>query len=98
MPVGLMYHTSKTHGQKASKDHRMTTTDHNETLTLSPKTPLRNAHASSTPIRHHFPYLRLIPVGLMYHTSKTLRQKASKDHRMTTTDHIDALTNSPKTP
>ena len=96
MPVRLMYDTSETFGEKASKGKKRTTTDHKEHLPNHPKSSPRNANAESTPIRQRFPYLHSMPIRLMYDTSETFGEKATKGKKRTTIDHKDTLTNQPK--
>ena len=96
MPVSLMYDTTKTNGEKESKSRKRSTTDQTQSLTLSPKTPKRNAHAISTPVRHHNPYLHSMPVRLMYDTRKTNGEKKSNRRKRSTIDQTQSLTNPPK--
>jgi len=92
MPVSLMYDTTETNGEKESKWRKRSTTEQNQPLTLSPKTPKRNAHAISTPVRQHYPHLHSMPVSLMYDTSKTNGEKESNQRKRSTTDQTHLLT------
>ena len=95
MPVRLMYDTGETFGEKASKGKKRTTTDQKKHLPYHPKTAPRNANGASTPLQRHFPHPHLMPVRLMYDTSETFGEKASKGKKRTTIDHTETLTNQP---
>jgi hypothetical protein len=87
-----MYDKGETNGEKRSKSKKRTATDHTETLTNQPKTPQRNANAVSTPIRQYFPYLRSMPVRLMYDKGETNGEKTSKDKKVTAPEHKETIT------
>jgi len=96
MTVSLMYDTSKTNGEKQSNCWKRNRISQTQSLTLSPKTSKRNAHAKSTPVRRHIPDLHSIPVRLMYDTSKTNGEKQSNRQKRSTYDQQHRLTNPPK--